>query len=189
MSRYDDLKPIYSEWRTKSLNLYREYQRLPHWVSARVKEYLGCPDYTKSIDGKEDEGSPYVSPASAEWDENSRDFVFTMRKYQGLRDWDFYSDGRFYFGVWIILESAPNTWPKDPFCVLMSASWTGARFNVRVQKTKQDFDLDLGNLGSADGLCEHIFQSIKEELMSEPLREGERQQIGFGVARPVRTDT
>ena len=183
MSRFDELKPLVNEWRNNCTRLYREYQRLPWFLSNCFKTFMGCPDTFKDGFGPEAENVPYICPAVAEWNEEQEKFRLIALEHFTLEDWSFFGDGRFYFALRIFLESAPNTYPKQPFWFLLSAVAEDVSFNVRVQKTKTDFNVRLDSAASADDLCEHLFSDLKHILVEEPLLRPEDSAGQFGFVK------
>ena len=181
MSRYDDLRPLFKEWTKKGFAAYREYQRLPPILAEGLQKFLGCPkEFENPFNG---EVTNYVSPTTAKWNPQTPEGSFTLKPYNvfsdGFQEWEFHTDGRFYFALWVYLETAPRAHPKEPFGILLSAIREGEYFDVRVQKTDQNFQITLGSLETANHFYEHVYVSLKEELAEEPLQPVKKQQIGF----------
>ena len=177
MTRYDDLKPLVESWRAASSALYRDAQILPAAVAQRMRLYLGCAERAVDPDGL---SHALVAPCIARWEGPAPDGRFTLTPYDLPPDWTAYVDGRFYFGLRVLLEGA-QVWQKDPFWIVLSALREGADFVVRDENNGADFRLRVEESDSLDRLCAHLHAAIRRELSSPPHLRAQRAPIGFGL--------
>lgn len=175
MSRYDELTKLFDPWRKNWVEQYREHQLLPPRIAKSFQEFLGCPDAFQDTSGAQ---VKYVSPARAKWDDRTDDFM--LHVYESfIEDVEFRNDGYFYFGLRVLLEHGPRTFPKQSFWFLLRGKQLGRTFTVWVQRSGRDFILDSEANNRA--LCEHFLELLKEDLSVSPIsRTGKgRNRIGF----------
>ena len=179
MSRYDDLRPLVDAWRAQSQTLYRNMQRLPDVLAARLGAYLGGPEAVADAGGVP---QPVVAPCAACWDAARPDGRFSLIPYVEAPEWTPYVDGRFYFGLRVLLEGAASA-DHAPFFVLLSAACDGDSFLVRSDFGGAPFRIRLDEAAASDPLMAHIYAAMRDELAKPQTEQAERQAIGFRLER------
>lgn len=179
MSHFEELSQLYDVWHKKWFEDYIEHKRLSFHIAHEFRKFLGAPE---AFDGKDDTGSPtrikYVSAARAI---RQPDEKFTL-SVEDPSDIEFEEDGSFYFGLRLMMESAPNTLPKHPFWFLLHGKFHGDYFDVQVKRTSEEFKLGSDDAVEMQRLCEHLLEQLKLEMIASPLarRSPEPMRIGFG---------
>jgi hypothetical protein len=184
MTRYDDLTKLFDPWRTQWIAQYREHQFLPVRIAQGFQEFLGCPETFSehSLDVTAPKKKVrYVSAAEAEWDGGSEQFTLRVNDpFDFNTEVRFHKDGFFYFGLRVLLEHGPTTYPKEAFWFLLRTGFNGWGFTVWVQRSKAQFELGAAPY-ETEALCQHLFDLLKTDLAKSPMIRDtqEPNKIGF----------
>ena len=179
MSHFDELSQLYEVWHKKWFEDYMQHRRLSSRIAHKFGEFLGAPEAFNDAAGTDSaKKTRYVSAARAT---RQPDEKFTL-SVDEPSEIDFEEDGSFYFGVRVMMESAPNTFPKHPFWFLLFGKFKGGHFDVRVQRTGEEFKLGSDDAVEMQRLCEHLLDQLKLEMTESPLarHSPEPMRIGFG---------
>ncbi len=186
MTRYDDLTKLFDPWRKQWIEQYREHQLLPARIAKQFQEFLGCPEtFSEPSLGASvaKEKVKYVSGTQAEWDGETEQF--TLRVTDPFRtdtEVRFHKDGLFYFGLRVLLEHGPTTYPKEAFWFLLSAQFDGSGFTVWEQRSKQQQQFALGVPPyETEALCQLLLDLLKIDLSKSPMIKDTQDayKIGF----------
>jgi len=182
MTHYDELREIYTQYKTKSQELDVERRALPAILADGFGAYLGCPPVF--VEPSTRKHQKYVLPAIATQASSSAGTINLLKPYnpftEGLPNLQ-YADGRFYFGLCVFLEFSEPIFPKEAFGILLSAkNLTSAHlFDVRIHISGDEFKVSSNDTISNFPLYESLFGIIKKSLSGVKIEYEPRQGIGF----------
>jgi hypothetical protein len=183
MAHYDELRAIYSQYKTKSVELDLERRALPAILAEGFATYLGCP--AAFVEPSTKKHQKYVLPAIATRASSSAGNINVLKPYNpisdGLPNLQYAEDGRFYFGICVFLEFSEPIFPKEAFGILLSAKNLTAKrsFNVRLHISGDEFKVSSKDAEGNNGFYENLFGVIKKSLSGVKIEFEPKQGIGF----------
>ena len=193
MSRFDVLSKEFAGWHEDAWTVQVAWRRLPYMIANAVRDYLGAPETFKDVSISESpKKHSYVTPADATWNENTASFDLKISERGAMmRSFDLnQSDGRYYFGMVVYLESGPNTFPKHPFWFLLSVGWVNQQLSqVRIQRVQRDYLITTNSyvLKDLEPICSTIEQLLLADLSLSPFERRDKLKISLtdGTASEV----
>ncbi len=169
---YSELTQLFDAWRTRWTEQYRTYQILPLEVANAFQTFLGCREYFDEDGTTRTKKTRYVSPAKAVWGEEQG--LFRLNAYEtSVEDVYFHEDGYCYFGLRVILEHGPRTYPKLPFWFLLRAKIENNDCVIIEQRSEKEFHIQNDTF---EPFFSHIFDLLKNDLSETPIEQALRQR-------------
>ena len=172
MALYDDLRQAYANWSDEDSEYHTQSAKYAHRFADGFREYLGAPLEYLANDRRTKE--PYVELCKIVKDAAGEDRLESANIYEALTRED---DGYFSFGIRLVLERAPNTFPKSRFGF-------HSRFMPKENKCElriagKTFDLDMSDDGARISAYEKMKENLLRWLVSKPWDVDQKDPIGF----------
>lgn len=183
MTHFDELRAMYAEYKTKSLELDLERRALPAILAEGFGAFLGCPSVFVEPSTKKHQ--KYVLPAVVSQASSPTGNINLLRPYnpisEGLPNLQHDEEGRIYFGVCVFLEFSEQIFPKEAFGILLSAKNLGVKhlFNVRIHISGNEFKVSSSNRNENFPLYQSLIEIIKKSLSGVKIEYEPKQGIGF----------
>jgi hypothetical protein len=176
LTRYEELSKLLEPWRSKWFDQQTSIQMLPLKLADGLRAYLGAPEYYTNDDG---ELIPYVCDAKVRKDTQSPGYILSVGR-QDLESPFFDDDGQFRFGLRVLLESSPNTFPKQDVWFSFTGLIKDETFVVTEANSKTAFSLPHED----ERLYQHLFEALRKIMSETPIVQNQQRQasIGFGFS-------
>lgn len=172
MNTYDELRAAYSQWSQIQNDYWRSAEKFAHHFTLGFREYLGAPDKYEEIGTGQN--VQYVQlckiTQGADDEEHFEPTHFTKALARG-------DDGYFTFGVKLILERAPNAFPKSGFAFSIDLFPTEQSCQIRVYG--REFTVDMNEEANRIPVFEHMKSYLDRFLQTKPWDVAKKQPIGF----------
>lgn len=175
MTIYEDLRQRYGQWKQANSDYWFNSGRYASNFADGLREYLGAPEsfndpatgtrrsYVQLCEVVDDAQSP------GGWRLKPAKFHSAL----SLGD-----DGFLTFGVAVILERGPNTFPKSEFDFSIGMLARGERCTLRI--AGEEFDVDVKSDASRGPAYQHMVKQLENWLAMEPWdMGGNKNPIGF----------
>jgi hypothetical protein len=171
MTIYDDLRQQYDKWSKESRDYWFNSGQYASRFARGFREYLAAPEYFKG----EATRHRYVDACKVIEDESTGEL--------NLKPADFHDiltrgeDGYLTFGVSVVLEKAPDTFPKASFWFSIDMLPRDGKCTMKI--TGEPFELDMSDDQTRTPAYEHMVKVLREWLASKPWDVDRKNPIGF----------
>jgi hypothetical protein len=172
MTKYDDLRLLYAQWAKREMEFEDLCTPIPYALSEALAQFLNAP--TMFVKASENKQLPYVGVYST----NSVGDFIQLSPKDGL----LYEDGWWKFYIGVLLESAPEVYPKK--CVTIRYHFKAHspdHLTFKIEHLSQSFDIDLNENDPFSALCSATVAEIRNHLEENPYGTQGRERIGFIV--------
>jgi hypothetical protein len=174
MSIFEDLRSEYKTARETSLDYYRRCEMFARHLSIKLTKYLGAPEYFTDQKG---ETTPYVETVGVEEQEDGSYKSTDRAGYMELIHPD--ESGYWLTGLKVILDVAPNTWPKSGFLFLIRFIIKDNKCELYVADSKEAITFDIGDPNGLNAPFDIIVRSFKLAFTRKPWEQKKKTSIGF----------
>jgi hypothetical protein len=174
MTKFDDLRSEFTVARETSINYYRRCDLFARHLSSKLRDYLGAPEHFKDIKG---ETAPYIDTVGVEQQDDGTYKSISDAGYMKLVQPD--ENGYLLTGLKIVLDVAPNTWPKEGFLFLIRFTITENECEMFVADSKQPINFQLDDPKGLHPAFDLIVQSFKNAFAQKPWERAKKETIGF----------
>jgi hypothetical protein len=174
MTKFDELRSEFNVARETSINYYRRCDLFARNLSAALQDYLGAPEHFKDMKGQ---ALPYVDTVGVEQLEDGTYKSVTQSGFLELVRPD--ENGYLLTGLKIVLDPAPNAWPKESFLFLIRFIIRENECEMLVADSKQPITFQVNDPKGLHPAFDLIVQSFKNAFAQKPWERGKKQTIGF----------
>lgn len=181
MAPYGELSKAFERWRDSFYDHRDATLRFCSALRDGLKEYLCAPEpFVDNFPGA-DRPKPYVAIARAtRHEDNSATFDGFGESPRNLIANE---EEGYFFGLCVVLESDPNTWPKQTFCVPTWVQYHSAESaNVRI--FNQSFSGSPSDIKSFDNAFSFI-EDYLQRLFAQDFSKYDEKPLKIGFLRPL----
>lgn len=186
MSRYEDLGIAYGAWRTASITYMRDCGRLISQFADAFRDYLGAPENYRSFSSGS-QAEPHLEKTVSVM-EASRDGHGDIR-YEKMDGGQFWPDlirtesGNFIAAIRLVVEEAPNTYPKSGYFFPVFFSVRNGRCRIHVgEEHREAVEFDAADLSTAVPAFDLMINWLHDVYRRDPSEIRTSEPIGFIVS-------
>ncbi|UWP88376.1 hypothetical protein [Aliiroseovarius crassostreae] len=162
MSKYDELRSAFAEYKEAERQYVQENQTLALLIVNGLRDYLEMPASFPRKDGDVTYTQSYTPFFSVDEDGNTEEKDFYMDALSH------FSDGSFKFAFGVILERAEGAFPKHNLILHVECKRKGSRVHIDVSGESTDCDFDGRECPQIEKVHAMIFAQIQEWLKHRP---------------------
>jgi hypothetical protein len=175
VSTFDDLRSEYKTARETNLNYYHRCEIFARNLSTKLKNYIGAPEhFAEHRSGQE---IPYVDTVGVEQQDDGTYKSIDDAGYMKLIHPD--ENGYWLTGLKLILDVAPNTWPKSGFLFLVRFIIRDNECEMYIADSKQATTFRVDDPAGPNAAFDLIAKMLKDAFARQPWDQAKKATMGF----------
>lgn len=172
MAIYDDLRTAYQQWSSQNRDFWFGSGRYASAFADGFRKYLGAPEfYTEG-----GEKRPYVELCKVTEDATGEPHFEPANDHHVMSPGK--DESQLAFGITVILEQAPNTFPKGSFGFSIGMEPIAVD-RCRLRISGEEFEIDMSDDKTRGPAYDHMAKVIREFLALKPWEANKKRPIGF----------
>jgi hypothetical protein len=174
MPIFDDLRSEYKTGREATIHYYRRCEIFARTLSTKLQQYVGAPKDFTDFKGRT---SSYIDTVGVEQLNDGTYQSVENAGYGKLIQPD--ENGYWLTGLKVVLDVAPNTWPKEGFLFLVRFVIREDECEMYIAESKQATRFKLDDPNGPNAAFDLIVEMLKNAFARKPWDQTKKTSIGF----------